>query len=190
MMSENDKANYHNIIREMIKSENKLRSSRNNWFVAIQSFLFTAVCHICLDDSFSTCCSSCNDMKKCLLAIAVLIGIITSISFLFAAWRSAKAIAMAMSAWDKFLEENKNVIEDYPPVCLITDSIISKTVPSMDNIGIENWVKCMNKQMYPEGKECKKCRDKLINKFEWLMPFKFIPLFFIVIWVILFIALV
>lgn len=43
MMSENDKANYHNIIREMIKSENKIRCSRNNWFVAIQSFLFTAV---------------------------------------------------------------------------------------------------------------------------------------------------
>ena len=170
MMSENDKANYHNIIREMIKSENKLRSSRNNWFVAIQSFLFTAVCNLCLEDSFSICCSSCNDIK-CLLVIAVL-------------------IAMDMSAWYKFLDENKQIVEDYPPICLITDSIISKTIPTIDNIGIEKWVKCMNKQMYPEGKECKKCRDKLINKFEWLMPFKFIPLFFIVIWVIIFIVLV
>ena len=62
MMSVNDKNDYHKVIREMIKNENELRSSRNNWFVAIQSFLFTVVCEICLKDSYSICCSSCNDI--------------------------------------------------------------------------------------------------------------------------------
>ena len=184
-MSVNDKNDYHKVIREMIKNENELRSSRNNWFVAIQSFLFTVVCEICLKDSYSICCSSCNDIRKHLLVVVISAGIITSISFLFAAWRSAKAIAMAMSAWNRFLGENQQVIKDYPPVCLITDSVISKTVPSIDNIGIGDWVNPMNKQMYPDGDECKKCRDKLINKFEWLMPFKFMPIIFIILWLVI-----
>lgn len=188
MMNVNDKNDYHKIIREMIKNENELRSSRNNWYMAIQSFLFSGVCVICAEDSFSSIKEQ-SDIKLCLLVAAVLIGLITSISFLFVAWRSEKAISMAMNIWNLFLEENSKVIKDYPPICLITDSIVSEKIPTIDKIGIKDWVESINKQMYPKGKECKKCIDGFINKFEWLMPFKLMPFVFTIAWSIICICL-
>lgn len=189
-MSVNDKNHYHKIIREMIKNENELRNSRSNWYIVIQSFLFTGVCKICSEYSFSSINTPCDDAKNCLLLIGVLIGLVTFISFLFVAWRSEKAIAMAMSAWDLFLAENKFFVKKYPPVCLMTDSIIGEKNPPIDNIGIKEWIENMNVQMYPKGKECEKCKDKIINKFELLMPFKFIPVVFIIVWSLIFYCLV
>ena len=43
MMSVNDKNDYHRIIREMIKNEDEVRNSRNNWFITIQGLLVNAV---------------------------------------------------------------------------------------------------------------------------------------------------
>ena len=94
-----------------------------------------------------------------------------------------------MNIWNLFLEENSKVIKDYPPICLITDSIISEKIPTIDKIGIKDWVERVNKQMYPKGKECKKCIDGFINKFEWLMPFKLMPFVFTIAWSIICICL-
>ena len=62
MMSINDKNDFHKIIREMIKNETELRSSRNNWYMAIQSFLFSGVCVICAKDSFSLIKEQCETL--------------------------------------------------------------------------------------------------------------------------------
>lgn len=181
-MNVNDKNNYHNIIRMMITTENEIRNSRINWFLVIQGFLFAGLCEIFSKESICLCC----DKNKYLILIIVIIGIVTSISFLFAAWRSEKAISMAMNAWNLFLEEKPAVIKDYPPICLITDSIISEKIPMKDVIGINDWIEDINRLMYPKGRECKKCWDRLINKFEWLMPYKFLPIVFIMVWSIIF----
>lgn len=68
----------------------------------------------------------------------------------------------------------------------ITDSIISEKIPMKDVIGINDWIEDINRLMYPKGRECKKCWDRLINKFEWLMPYKFLPIVFIMVWSIIF----
>ena len=113
-MSVNDKNDYHRIIREMIKNEDEVRNSRNNWFMALQGLLVNAfigplVLHQ-KDLMFST-----ETIKYIVTAIA-LMGVITSISFLHAAWRSKKSVMMALACWDLFLTNNTHKIQDYPPL--------------------------------------------------------------------------
>ena len=160
MMSENDKANYHNIIREMIKREDEIRNSRNNWFMAIQGLLVNA---------FISLTSS----NICM--ILAFIGFVTSISFLYAAWRSEKSVQMALECWNLFLIDNGKKIQDYPPIALITYGIIKNK--SKDNIiGAVDWENKLNNAM-----NLKKI-DKKLNKIDGIMPFKLIPLVFMFVW--------
>lgn len=180
MMSVNDKNDYHRIIREMIKNEDEVRNSRNNWFMALQGLLVNAfigplVLHQ-KDLMFST-----ETIKYIVTAIA-LMGVITSISFLHAAWRSKKSVMMALACWDLFLTNNTHKIQDYPPVTLITEGIIGKN--AKDNIiGAKDWENDVNKMMYGDN-DCLKCCDKKKNKLDILMPFQLVPFVFIVFWII------
>lgn len=175
MMSINDVNEYHKIIREMIKNEDEVRNSRNNWFLVIQGFLMGGICTLL----------SCDNNIYLLLYIAyiliALVGIATSISFKYAAWRSEKAINMAHACWKLFLSKSNHKIQDYPPVHLLTTGIIDNNSHS-NEIGIQDWEKELNAKMYEYTDKRKKKNDERLNKYDWLMPFKTIPCIFLLLW--------
>lgn len=173
MMSENDKANYHNIIREMIKREDEVRNSRNNWFMAIQGLLANAfISSVALKDLMVS-------LNICM--VLAFIGFVTSVSFLYATWRSEMSVRMALECWNLFLIDNGKKIQDYPPITLITYGIIKNE--SKDNIiGAVDWENKLNNAM-----NLKKI-DKKLNKIDGIMPFKLIPMVFMFLWFICFIC--
>ena len=177
MMSESDKANYHNIIREMIKREDEVRNSRNNWFITIQGLLVNAVINSLVHQK--DLMLSINATYVILISI-VSLGFITSVSFLHAAWRSERSIKMALACWDLFLIENTRKIQDFPPISLISKGIIDKG--AKDNIiGAMDWEKKVSKMMYKDD-DCLKCCDKRRNKLDFLMPFQWMPIIFAILW--------
>lgn len=168
MMSVNDKTNYHNIIRELIKHEDAVRNSRNNWFFAIQGLLVNA---------YIITLTHQEELKVYLVICLVLaiIGLVTSFSFLYAVWRSEKSISMALACWNSFLIKNGKTIQDYPPIALITSGIIG--MQSQDNLfGAVDWERDLNKMMNL------KRIDKGLNKIDCFMPFKVLPIIFTVLW--------
>ncbi len=174
MMSVNDRNDYHRIIREMIRHENEVRNSRNNWFMVIQGLLFNAFINPLVHQKDLLVSSN----TVCIIGIVIaFIGFITSISFSYAAWRSEKSVAMALECWNIFLISNGKKIQDYPPITLITKSIIGKEAKD-NTIGTVDWENVLNNRM------SLKKRDKKLNKIDGIMPFKFIPLVFIFLWII------
>lgn len=175
MMSVNDKNDYHRIIREMIKNEDEVRNSRNNWFLLIQGFLIGGICTLL----------SCDNYHHLLLYLAyiliALVGTATSISFKYAAWRSEKAIEMAHACWKLFLCKRNQNIQDYPPIHLLTKGIIDNNYHS-NEIGITDWENELNAKMYEYADEGKKQSDERLNKYDCLMPFKAIPHIFLLLW--------
>lgn len=184
MMSLNDVNEYHKIIREMIKNENELRNSRNNWFMAIQGLLINASIALVIQDKIIL---PRNSIYIILIVITAL-GLITSISFLHAVWRSKRSITMALKCWDLFLISNGKKIQDYPPIALITSGII-KNETKDNTIGVMDWENNLNKMMYGDD-DCLKCCDKKRNKLDFLMPFQLNPLIFIGLWFICIVGIV
>lgn len=177
MMSVNDKNDYHRIIREMIKNEDEVRNSRNNWFITIQGLLVNAVINSLVHQK--DLMLSINATYVILISI-VSLGFITSVSFLHAAWRSERSIKMALACWDLFLIENTQKIQDFPPISLITKGIIDRG--AKDNIiGAMDWEKKVSKMMYKDD-DCLKCCDKRRNKLDFLMPFQCMPIIFVILW--------
>ena len=178
MISLDNKNDYHKIIREMIKDENNVRNSRNNWFMTIQGLLVNALINtlMCQKNLIFHL-----NVAYIILIIISFIGLITSVSFLYAAWRSERSIKMALACWDLFLVETGQKIQDYPPISLITKGIIDKSAKK-NIIGAIDWEKKVNVMMYGDD-DCLRCCDKRRNKLDFLMPFRLIPLIFIILWI-------
>ena len=174
-MNINDKNDYHKIIREMIRYEDEVRNSRNNWFLVIQGFLIGGICTLLSNDIHS------NLLLYIGCVLIALVGTITSISFKYAAWRSEKAMQMAHACWKLFLCERKQKIQDYPPVHLLTKGVIDNH-EYLDEIGIIEWESKLNEKMYEYTFEWRKQRDKNLNQYDCLMPFKAIPGVFLLFW--------
>lgn len=171
-----NKDNYHNIIRQMIKSEDEVRNQRTNWFLIIQGFLIAGFCSLC---------------EKCNLGVLILLisilGLIVSVSFGYAAWRSTKAVTMAIACWKLYLEEHDKKQSEYPPINLITKEIISHKVDVAEiQIASLKWNKNIYDKMY-EGKSS--FIDRKINGLEFLLPYQFLPFAFFTFWMIEVIAL-
>ena len=109
---------YHNIIRQMITNENEIRNQRTNWFLVIQGFLVAGCCELYANKCLCQICY--------LILIISVIGIVTSLSFWHAAWRSEKAIEMVLACWDIFIRDNNRRIKEFPPVIALTKSIIQR----------------------------------------------------------------
>lgn len=168
--------NYHNIIRQMIKNEDEVRNQRTNWFLIIQGFLIAGLCSLCEKDNIGV-----------LSLLISLLGLSVSVSFGYAAWRSTKAVTMAIACWKLYLEKHGKTLSEYPPINLITKEIISHKVDVADtHIGSAEWNKQIYDKMY-EGKSS--YMDRKINGLEFLLPYRFLPVVFFAFWVILIIAL-
>ena len=168
--------NYHNIIRQMIKNEDEVRNHRTNWFLIIQGFLIAGLCALSESGEY--------DLLTLLISF---LGILVSVSFGYAAWRSTKAVDMAIACWKLFLEENGKVLSEYPPINLITKGIISHKIDvSDDNIGEAQWNKKIFNRMYSDKNYF---IDRKINELEFLLPYRLLPLIFFVFWIVLVIVL-
>ena len=181
-MNEEMQKSYHNIIRQMITNENEIRNQRTNWFLVIQGFLVAGCCELYAN--------KCLNQIYYLLLIIFVIGIVTSVSFWHAAWRSEKAIEMLLACWDIFIRDNNRSIKEFPPVIALTKSIIqkhkfNKQHPTVnDNREIEIF-----RQIYCVGKNHKKIKWKIrcdfwCNRFDCMLPFKAIPIVFLIVWII------
>ena len=164
--------NYHNIIRQMIKNEDEVKNQRTNWFLIIQGFLIAGFCSLC---------------EKCNLGVLSLLisslGLIVSVSFGYAAWRSTKAVTMAIACWKLYLEEHGKKQSEYPPINLITKEIISHKVDVAEtHIVLAEWNKKIYDKMY-EGKFS--FIDRKINELEFLLPYRFLPFAFFAFWAVI-----
>ena len=166
----------------MIKDENEIRNQRTNWFLVIQGFLVTGCCELYANRSL--------DEIFIMLVMISIIGIITSCSFLHAAWRSEKAIEMALACWNIFLEKNCFTTRVFPPVILLTEGIIRNggfvNPDDNENKKYENEI---FRKMYEKGKGRSR-NDSIFNKFDCIMPFKAIPKLFLYLWLLTLILLI
>lgn len=183
---------YDEVIRNLIDKENTTRNQRTNWFLLIQGFLVAAFCDIINPEDFTNngniLVLHLTDFipitSICILFVICLIGLLSSISFLYAAWRSEKAMQMLLRCWDIFRLENKKSLKDYPPVIALTKPIIENERSSTGNEkldeDINKWNKCIHDMMRPHLTR----KDVTYNKLEFLLPYKFIPCLFSIIWLI------
>lgn len=168
-----DTEKYNTIIRGMIRNENEIRNQRTNWFLVIQGFLIAGICQM--------------DTISLFHGLVILIGITTSLSFWYAAWRSTQSVSFALNCWKEYIENEKYMRSesrnDYPPISLITKDILEEDYP----IGIfHSREASILKRMYPENN--RKLRFyKYLNKIDWAMPYRTLPVLFLVFW-LLFIA--
>ena len=168
--------NYHNIIRQMIKNEDEVRNQRTNWFLIIQGFLIAGLCALC---------EKCN--QGVLSLLISLLGLIVSVSFGYASWRSTKAVTMAIACWKLCLEKHEKKLLEYPPINLITKEIISHKIDVDDTrIGTAEWNKTIYDKMYERKFPF---IDRKINGLEFLLPYRFLPFVFFAFWIVVIIAL-
>lgn len=109
MESYDEVREYRERIREMIISENGIRNQRTNWFLVIQGFMIAGVCQFNSECSF-------------LLIMIALVGMISSVFFWHATWRSTLAISFALACWKR--RTNSKQREKLAPVSLLTDEIL------------------------------------------------------------------
>lgn len=145
-MTQKDKYNYHNYIRQMIKDENDIRNQRTNWFLVIQGFLIAGYCELLSKQL--------NNIDCYMLGITI-IGVAVSIAFRYAAWRSQKAIDMVLACWNTFLETYDFKIKQFPPFCFLTNEVISPETKDNDNIGCYAWNKMLHESMYSKNRGCR-----------------------------------
>lgn len=176
---------FHSIITQKIKDENEIRNQRIKWFLIIQGFLIAGICTIIDKES--------KILTSCLINIYTqisILGFVVSISFWYAGWRSMKSISMALASWHMFLLKEKMKYEDFPPISLITKEIIKGGFNNEeDATAINSWIKKLGEHMYLNN-PCLKCRDTLLNRTDWLMPFLFLPSIFGLFWALVFILLI
>ena len=195
-MDEEMQKSYHNIIRQMITNENEIRNQRTNWFLVIQGFLVAGCCELYAN--------KCLCQIYCLILIISVIGIVTSLSFWHAAWRSEKSIEMALACWNRFIKRNKKDFDDFPPIILLTTNIINRRKVKLSNrksydkdvlrelelfreIYISKRNSSQHKSQYEKCKShVKICRDRLVNHFDFILPFKAMPAIFILVWLVVF----
>lgn len=166
MEEKKEVCDYNNTIREMIKHENEIRNQRTNWFLVIQGFLIAGAYQI--------------EHESFLQVNISIVGVVTSISFAYAAWRSSLAINYAYACWKSFLEDKKESGEDYPPISLITKEIIEIRYPQKEPVSSKER---LLKFMYPEN-----CLDlrlgKCLNYCDCLLPYKTLPVLFLMFWIV------
>lgn len=177
IIDEEVQRSYHNVIRQMIKDENEIRNQRTNWFLVIQGFLVAGCCELYANRSL--------DEIFIMLVLISIIGIITSCSFLHAAWRSEKAIEMALACWNIFLEKNCFTTRVFPPVILLTEGIIRNGgFVNPDDNENKKYEKEIFRKMYDNNTD-KSCKDNKYNKRDYIMPFKAIPKLFLYFWTLI-----
>lgn len=165
-MSKDTNENYSETIRQMIKHENEVRNQRTNWFLIIQGFLIAGLCDLS---------SNTNPNDSSLVVFIIVIGIITAISFVYAAWRSELAINYALSCWKEFLGNVPE--ENYPPISLIAKEILDARGYSSDS-----WKNRIYNRMYERKKEYRKCLDDHLNDMDYLLPYRLLPIIFLGAW--------
>ena len=174
IIDEEVQRSYHNVIRQMIKDENEIRNQRTNWSLVIQGFLVAGCCELYANRSL--------DEIFVLLLIIPIVGIVTSCSFLHAAWRSEKSIEMALACWNIFLEKSGLTNRDFPPVILLTERIIRNGgFPGPNDDEYIKYEKEIFRKMY-ENNNGKSCKDSKYNKRDYIMPFKVIHKLFLLLW--------
>lgn len=185
IIDEEVQRSYHNVIRQMIKDENEIRNQRTNWFLVIQGFLVAGCCELYANRSL--------DKIFIMLIMISIIGFITSCSFLYAAWRSEKAIKMLLAVWDIFIGEADKRYKDYPPVIALTSGIINKYKDDKNKKFTDNDKRELEIYylMYYKKTNIKRKWDSFLNKLDFLLPFMSIPVVFIIAWIaVIFIVLI
>lgn len=177
IIDEEVQRSYHNVIRQMIKDENEIRNQRTNWFLVIQGFLVAGCCELYANRSL--------DKIFIMLIMISIIGFITSCSFLYAAWRSEKAIKMLLAVWDIFIGEADKRYKDYPPVIALTSGIINKYKDDKNKKFTDNDKRELEIYylMYYKKTNIKRKWDSFLNKLDFLLPFMSIPVVFIIAWI-------
>jgi len=153
---------YRNAIREMIKDENEIRNQRTNWFLVIQGFLIAGVCQL-------------PDSHFLLKIFISLVGVITTVSFWQAAWRSTLATTYALCWWKTIKKKTDDII---PPVSLITRDILEKKRD--DSLPGEQ----IYDRMMEEMDKWTKWRADSRNKWDRLLPYKLLPYVFFLFWIV------
>lgn len=172
---------YNQVIRELVTHENEIRDSRNKWLLLINSFMLGGYVTVLIKNEVA------HNYMIC--PVIALVAFFVSLSFIYAAWRSSLSLSMALGCWDLVLERNCARVIDCPPVCLITKSIIEQIQVSSEDdvIGVNEWNALIYEKLL--GKNSKKmvCMKKRLNKADFLMPYKFVPVIFTLLWISLFI---
>lgn len=190
------KEHYDEVIRSLIDKENTIRNQRANWFLVVQGFLITAFCDVMFSEKYTNngeifVFQTSDYMpitKNIILLIICSIGLFSSMSFCYVTWKSEKAIQMFLICWDRFRLENKKSLKDYPPVMALTKPIIENVKNPTGNEKLDSDIREWNKGILDMMRPT--LIDKILNKFESLMPDKFIPRLFTIVWFSCFIALI
>lgn len=147
-MNKDELKEYNNEIRRMLQHEDNIRNQRTSWFLVIQGFLINGILLVLTNKDFES--------KPDAITVLLIIGIIISFSFLYAAFISNKAYSQGKNHWrdikKTYLETN-----NYPPVCLLEKKDSSQDQESQEEIKPKNI----------------------------FLPYFFLPLFFIIIETIL-----
>lgn len=169
---------YHNIIRQMIKDENEIRNQRTNWFLVIQGFLVTGCCEL-----YANKCQ-CNIYD--LILIISPIGIVSSLSLVYASWRSEKSIQMLLAVWDIFIIDCNKKYKNFPPVVALTHGIINR-YKNKEQLTDNDYreLEIFNK-MYNKKSKTKCSLEFILNKCDFMLPFRSIPVIFIIAWIAVF----
>jgi len=162
---------YREAIREMIKSENEIRNQRTNWFLVIQGFLIAGICQL-------------ENIDLCFQFLIALVGVVAALSSWYAAWRSKLAITFALNCWKYHLDLKRKRKEDYAPVSLITKEILEADNSTGNN---PSWEVEIQNLMYPK-KGCKLRYHKILNQYDFVLPYMTFPVLFLVFWIIYTIA--
>lgn len=173
---------YNQIIRELIAHENRVRDDRNKWQYAIYAFMLGGYVTVFVAKNIIV-------YNYIICLIISIMGLLISLSFIYAAWRSSLAISMALNCWNLALERNRARIIDCPPVCLITKNIIEqrRVSPDEDIIGANEWNEIMYERLLGERDELVTCITRELNKADFLMPYKMCPANFNILWLFIFI---
>lgn len=173
---------YNQIIRELIAHENRVRDDRNKWQYAIYAFMLGGYVTVFVAKNIIV-------YNYIICLIISIMGLLISLSFIYAAWRSSLAISMALNCWNLALERNRARIIDCPPVCLITKNIIEQrqVSPDEDIIGANEWNEIMYERLLGERDELVTCITRELNKADFLMPYKMCPAIFNILWLFIFI---
>ena len=153
---------YNEAIRQKLDHEHSVMKNRTEWHHVVQVFLLTAFYH--LYDSWALLYDK--------IWMLTIFGAVYALSTLYSLWISDKARSCLFMHWNRYCEENGLKWEHFPlvtgdPLPLIRGI---KYDPSIFND--------MNLKWYDLF---------LANKFlGWLKLYKFMPILFLVIWIICF----
>lgn len=163
-------------IRHSMEVECNIRNTRTNWFLVFQAALGGGLIQLLLSNATYFCKMSGSTMLS-------IIGVVISISFIHAAWRSDRAVSMLFAYWDQIRCENGMNVADYYPISPINEHIISSYYSHSYEKDFETsvWEHKLAQRM-----NLKKHRkwNKFVNKYDCLMPYKFLPKVFFVCWII------